>query len=169
MEWPADRGIHVGRSFTSSNYRLQSAAVGPILRFGIEKRGRQFVDLGHVGSYTTRSLCNDGRGRAQAYVPAEAASPQASARLPGAHEQPGGSQCPSGAPTEGPKTARGVDDLGCAGGGAMRRAQRLRQRRDFAAVYRHGRPYRSDLLVLRVLRTDRSLSRFGFAVGRALG
>lgn len=36
-------------------------------------------------------------------------------------------------------------------------------------MYRHGRPYRSDLLVLRVLRTDRSLSRFGFAVGRALG
>ena len=51
----------------------------------------------------------------------------------------------------------------------MRRAQRLRQRRDFGAVYRRGRPYRGDLLVLRALRTDRPLSRFGFAAGRAIG
>ncbi len=51
----------------------------------------------------------------------------------------------------------------------MRRAQRLRQRREFAAVYRHGRPYRSDLLILRALHTDRPLSRFGFAVSQALG
>ena len=51
----------------------------------------------------------------------------------------------------------------------MRRAQRLRQRRDFGAVYRRGRPYRGDLLVVRALRTDRPLSRFGFAAGRAIG
>lgn len=51
----------------------------------------------------------------------------------------------------------------------MRRAQRLRQRREFAAVYRHGRPYRSDLLILRALRTGRPLSRFGFTAGLALG
>lgn len=51
----------------------------------------------------------------------------------------------------------------------MRRAQRLRQRREFAAVYRRGRPYRSDLLVLRALRTKHPLSRFGFTVGRATG
>lgn len=51
----------------------------------------------------------------------------------------------------------------------MRRAQRLRQRREFAAVYRHGRPYRSDLLILRALRTGRPLSRFGFTASLALG
>ena len=51
----------------------------------------------------------------------------------------------------------------------MRRAERLRTRYDFAAVYRRGRPYRSDLLTLRVLRTTRPLSRYGFAVGRAVG
>lgn len=36
-------------------------------------------------------------------------------------------------------------------------------------MYRRGRPYRSDLLGLRVLRTGGAYSRFGFAVGRALG
>ena len=51
----------------------------------------------------------------------------------------------------------------------MRRSQRLRQRREFAAVYRRGRPYRSDLLVLRALPTGRSLSRFGFTARGALG
>lgn len=51
----------------------------------------------------------------------------------------------------------------------MRREQRLRQSRDFAAVYRRGKPYRSDLLVLRVLRSGRAPSRIGFTVGKALG
>lgn len=51
----------------------------------------------------------------------------------------------------------------------MRRAHRLRQRREFAAVYRRGRPFRSDLLILRAVRTGRPLSRVGFTVGRALG
>jgi ribonuclease P protein component len=51
----------------------------------------------------------------------------------------------------------------------MRRAQRLRQRREFAAVYRYGRPYRSDLLILRALRTGHPLSRFGFTAGHRLG
>ena len=51
----------------------------------------------------------------------------------------------------------------------MRRAQRLSKGQDFAAVYRHGRPYRGELLVLRALRTGGPLSRFGFSVGGALG
>jgi ribonuclease P protein component len=51
----------------------------------------------------------------------------------------------------------------------MRRAQRLRERRDFAAVYRRGRPYRGALLILRAVRTGRPLSRFGFTAGKALG
>lgn len=51
----------------------------------------------------------------------------------------------------------------------MRRAQRLRQRREFASVYRRGRQYRGRLLVLRVLETGQPLSRFGFSVGRAVG
>lgn len=48
-------------------------------------------------------------------------------------------------------------------------SQRLRHRSEFAAVYRHGRPFRNEFLVLRALRTDRPDARFGFATGRALG
>lgn len=51
----------------------------------------------------------------------------------------------------------------------MLRAQRLRQRQEFAKVYRRGRPYRSDLLIMRALRTNEPLSRFGFTVSRAVG
>jgi ribonuclease P protein component len=51
----------------------------------------------------------------------------------------------------------------------MRREQRLRHRREFGAVYRRGRPFRSELLAVRVLRTGGPCTRFGFAVGRALG
>ncbi len=51
----------------------------------------------------------------------------------------------------------------------MRRAQRLANRRDFAAVYRRGRPLRAGLLILRALRTERELSRFGFTVRKELG
>ena len=51
----------------------------------------------------------------------------------------------------------------------MLRAQRLRQRQDFANVYRRGRPYRSDLLIMRSLRTDEPLSRFGFTTSKAIG
>lgn len=51
----------------------------------------------------------------------------------------------------------------------MRREQRLRQSSDFAAVYRKGKPFRGDLLVLRVLRSGQTPSRVGFTVGKALG
>lgn len=51
----------------------------------------------------------------------------------------------------------------------MRRAERLRKRREFGAVYRNGRPYRSSLLVIRMLKTEAPQNRFGFAVGATLG
>ncbi len=51
----------------------------------------------------------------------------------------------------------------------MLRAQRLRQRQDFARVYQRGRPYRSDLLIMRSLRTNESLSRFGITTSKAIG
>lgn len=51
----------------------------------------------------------------------------------------------------------------------MRRAERLRQHQDFAAVYRQGRQYRDRLLVLRTLRTGCDDSRVGFTAGRAVG
>ena len=51
----------------------------------------------------------------------------------------------------------------------MSPVERLKQRRDFAAVYRQGRRYRGDLLMLRVLRTDAKASRVGLTAGKALG
>ena len=51
----------------------------------------------------------------------------------------------------------------------MLRAQRLRQRQEFAKVYRRGRPYRSDLLIMRALRTDEPLTRFGLTTSKAIG
>lgn len=50
----------------------------------------------------------------------------------------------------------------------MRREHRLKDRRDFASVYSRGRPFRSDLLVLRAVSTN-STSRFGFTASKALG
>ena len=49
------------------------------------------------------------------------------------------------------------------------RAQRLKHRSEFAAVYRLGKPFRNEFMVLRALRTDGPVSRFGFATSRALG
>ena len=51
----------------------------------------------------------------------------------------------------------------------MRPAQRLRQRQDFAAVYRRGRPIRNDLLIMRAVRTNEPVSRFGFTTSRVVG
>jgi ribonuclease P protein component len=49
------------------------------------------------------------------------------------------------------------------------RVQRLKHRSEFAAVYMHGRPYRDGYLILRAIRTDRPVSRFGFTASKALG
>ncbi len=52
----------------------------------------------------------------------------------------------------------------------MRRQQRLRHRREFAAAYRSGAVFRSRLLVLRVrANPDVDGPRFGFAAGKRLG
>ena len=52
---------------------------------------------------------------------------------------------------------------------AMRKEQRLRSRKDFAAVYRQGRAQSNHLLVVRVSANDRAVSRFGFVVGKVVG
>ncbi len=51
----------------------------------------------------------------------------------------------------------------------MRREQRLRRRRDFAAAYRKGRIQSNQLLVLRVLPNGLPVSRFGFVAGKVVG
>jgi len=51
----------------------------------------------------------------------------------------------------------------------VHRAQHLKSRSEFAAVYRAGKPFRSEFVVLRAIRTNGPVSRFGFTTGRALG
>ena len=51
----------------------------------------------------------------------------------------------------------------------MRKEERLTKRKEFAAVYREGRSWANNLVVLRVLPNDRGSNRYGFAVGKRLG
>lgn len=51
----------------------------------------------------------------------------------------------------------------------MRREQRLRHRKDFAAAYRQGRTQGSQFLVVRVRPNGTGVTRFGFVAGRIVG
>ena len=51
----------------------------------------------------------------------------------------------------------------------MRRRERLRHRKDFAAVSARGRGYGSPLLVLRTLPNGLDHNRYGFVVSKRLG
>jgi len=51
----------------------------------------------------------------------------------------------------------------------MRREQRLRHRKDFAAAYRHGRTQGNNLLVVRVRPNGTSVTRYGFVAGKIVG
>jgi ribonuclease P protein component len=51
----------------------------------------------------------------------------------------------------------------------MRREQRLRRRKDFAAAYRDGTTAGNRLLVVRVRPNGGETARFGFVAGKAVG
>jgi ribonuclease P protein component len=51
----------------------------------------------------------------------------------------------------------------------MRKEQRLRSGKDFAAAYREGRIQSNQLLVVRVVPNGGPASRFGFVVGKVAG
>ena len=51
----------------------------------------------------------------------------------------------------------------------MRREQRLRRRKDFAAAYRQGRTQTNQLLVVRVRPNGMAVTRFGFVAGKVVG
>jgi ribonuclease P protein component len=52
---------------------------------------------------------------------------------------------------------------------ALRREVRLRHRRDFDAVFRKGRSWNNDLLVLRSLPNNMTRNRYGFVTSKRLG
>jgi ribonuclease P protein component len=51
----------------------------------------------------------------------------------------------------------------------MQRRQRLRSRKEFAAVYGKGRSASNRLLAVRVIPTGSDVSRFGFSVSKRIG
>lgn len=51
----------------------------------------------------------------------------------------------------------------------MRREERLRHRKDFAAAYRRGRTRADQFLVIRVRSNGLGVTRFGFVAGKAIG
>mgnify|MGYP001599449317 CR=1 FL=1 len=52
---------------------------------------------------------------------------------------------------------------------AMRREVRLRQRKDFDAVFRKGRAWNNTLLVLRSLPNEMTHNRYGFVTSKRVG
>jgi ribonuclease P protein component len=52
---------------------------------------------------------------------------------------------------------------------AMRRELRLRRRKEFDAVFRKGRSWNNDLLVLRTLPNNLEHNRFGFVTSKRVG
>jgi ribonuclease P protein component len=51
----------------------------------------------------------------------------------------------------------------------MRREHRLTRSKDFAAVYRSGRPFTDRLLVLRAAANGRDGNRYGFVTAKSVG
>ncbi len=51
----------------------------------------------------------------------------------------------------------------------MRREERLRRRKDFAAAYRHGETQGNRLMVVRVRPNGGEATRFGFVAGKVVG
>jgi len=51
----------------------------------------------------------------------------------------------------------------------MRKELRLRRRKDFDSVFRRGRSWSNDLLVLRTLPNDLPHNRYGFVTSKKLG
>lgn len=52
---------------------------------------------------------------------------------------------------------------------AIKRQERLRQRKDFDAVFRRGRSWNNNLLVLRTLANDLTHNRYGFVTSKRVG
>ena len=77
-----------------------------------------------------------------------------------AHEH---SRRPSRAQEEEAKGSHASNGVG------MRREERLAKRKDFETVYKKGRSWANNLLVLRALPNEVGASRYGFAVGKRLG
>ena len=111
----------------------------------------------------------EGSSRAKTHLPAEAPASKAHARLPRAHEHYRRPEGAAGAPQERPPADRDLLALVLVPAVGTRGAQRLRHRRDIAAIHRRGRPFRGEFVTIRTLKTGLAGARFGFAVGGTVG
>jgi ribonuclease P protein component len=104
-------------------------------------------------------------------VPAERAPPEAEARVPGSHVDPGRPGYSQAAPRQGPQAAVGLTSSASA---PMRRRHRLSRSRDFDAVYRYGKSVSTRYLVLHAFPRSQDSAvgddpRLGLAVSRRVG
>jgi len=112
---------------------------------------------------------------AQAYLSTEEAPSLAKARVHGAKQHQERQGCAQASHPEGQVAARGLNPSGegraihAHDGTSMRRELRLRRRRDFDAVFRRGRAWHSELLVLRTLPNSLDHNRYGFVTSKRLG
>jgi ribonuclease P protein component len=110
--------------------------------------------------------------RAQAHLPTEEAASLAPAWVHGEkkhQERARGAQAPH---PEGQVAARrlsGPRAIHAHAVTSMRKELRLRRRRDFDAVFRQGRAWHNELLVLRSLPNALAHNRYGFVTGKRLG
>ncbi len=102
----------------------------------------------------------------KADVPAEEAAPRQGARLPRPDEDDPGSPrpgSPAGTRTEAP------DGLTAGRGTVPPRLTMLSRPQDFAAIQERGTTRSHPLLVVRAVRTELDITRFGLSTGRRLG
>lgn len=101
----------------------------------------------------------------EADLPAKEAPPRQGTRLPRPDEVGRGSTDPGGPPRTWPEAADGLIERGTKPPGLVM----LSHPRDFAALQQTGTARSHPLLVVRVLRTDLEVTRFGLATSRKLG
>jgi len=109
---------------------------------------------------------------AQAHLSTEEAPSLAKARLHGAQQHQGRPRRSEAPHAEGQVAARGLSrprPIDARPSTSMRKELRLRRRRDFDAVFRRGRSWHNELLVLRALPNSLEHNRYGFVTPKRLG
>lgn len=94
--------------------------------------------------------------------------PKAETRISGPDEHPWGALGIKEAPPEGTLAANGVKAAGNAVA-PVRRLEHLKDKARFALLFRQGRSWSNDLVVLRSLPNGLEGNRYGIAVGKHLG
>jgi len=109
---------------------------------------------------------------AQAHLPTKEAPSLAPSRLHETQQHQERQGRTQASHAEGQVAARrlsGARAIHAHAGTSMRKELRLRRRKDFDAVFRQGRSWHNELLVLRTIPNALDHNRYGFVTGRRLG